>query len=48
MDLTDFYTGLLLLAVGGIVGVISTYVLKPPLDAWLEKRKKEREERESL
>lgn len=47
MDLGDFLNGLLVLIVGGILGGVGTYLLKPPLDAWLEKRKKEREAREA-
>jgi len=46
MDLNKFLEGILVLIVGGIVGAIGTYFIKPSLDAWLEKRKKVREERE--
>jgi HEAT repeat protein len=47
MDFGDLLTGLLVLIVGGILGGIGTYLVKPPLDAWLEKRRKAREAREA-
>ena len=43
MDLGTFLTSLLLLMIGGV----GTYLIKPPLDAWLERRKKAREAREA-
>ncbi len=43
MDLGALLTGLLLLIIGGV----GTYLFKPPLDAWLERRKKAREAREA-
>ena len=47
MDFGDFLAGILVLIVGGILGGIGTYLVKPPLDAWLEKRKKAREAQEA-
>ena len=47
MDFGDLINGILVLIAGGILGGIGTYFLKPPLDAWLEKRKKAREEKEA-
>jgi hypothetical protein len=47
MDFGDLLTGILVLIVGGILGGIGTYLVKPPLDAWLEKRRKAREVREA-
>ncbi len=45
MDLSDAINGLLVLIVGGVLGGIGTYFIKPPLDDWLERRKKAREAR---
>jgi HEAT repeat protein len=47
MDFGDLLTGILVLIVGGILGGIGTYLVKPPLDAWLEKHRKAREAREA-
>jgi len=47
MDLDEILNGILILIAGGILGVIGTYLVKPLLDAWLEKRKKAREAREA-
>jgi HEAT repeat protein len=47
MDFGDLLTGILVLIVGGILGGIGTYLVKPPLDAWLKKRKEAREAREA-
>jgi len=47
MDLTDFITGMLVLIAGGVLGGIGTYFIKPPLDAWMERRKEARKKREA-
>ena len=36
--LNEFIAGLAVLVTGGILGGFVTYVVKPPLDAWLERR----------
>jgi predicted NACHT family NTPase len=47
MDFGDLLTGILVLIAGGILGAIGSYLIKPLLDAWLEKRKKAHEAREA-
>jgi hypothetical protein len=46
--LNDFLIGILVLIIGGILGGIGTYLIRPPLDAWLEKRKRARKAQETL
>ena len=46
MDLSQILASILVLIVGGLVGGIGTYFIRPLLDAWLDKRKKAREARE--
>jgi HEAT repeat protein len=48
MDLNEILTGILVLIVGGILGGVGTYLVKPPLDAWLKRRKEAREAREAV
>ena len=47
MDLSEFITGIAVLIVGGLLGGLGTYLIKPPLDAWHERRKKAREAKEA-
>ncbi len=47
MDLSEFITGIAVLIVGGLLGGLGTYLIKPPLDAWQERRKKVREAKEA-